>query len=171
METLTKIVIPISAFIVGVLVTILLKRFEFKRNSLRQHVEKSSKLATDWYNQIHNVTLKSKDGTNKGDLEVALFDYQHSREFLPSLQQSIIALKQHKNGRSLVKELERFLNMVTIAYYPNTDLPRGRDDFSRAECAMPLDWDIFGRIRWNISMKDLDEQVQKIQYEAGKLLS
>jgi hypothetical protein len=178
METLTKIIIPIATFILGVLITLLLKRYELKRASFRQHVEKSSKLAMDWYNQLHNLTLKLKEGTKKDDLTVALFSYQQSREFLPQLQLCITALRKHTSGRPLVEELEQFRKMVTD--YPDEYIDgllsilskySFDHDYHRWECKQPFFFSPTEHITWNISMEELDAQVQKIQVVAGKLLS
>jgi hypothetical protein len=148
MDTLIRIIIPISVFVVGVLVTLLLKRFELKRNSLRQHVEISSKLATDWYNQLHNLQLKVRDVTKKDEVALASLNYTQSREFLPSLQQTIVALKKHKNSQRLVNELEQFLGMVTER--SNSNILSDRDRFDPAICRRAFDYDGYGLIIWNI---------------------
>lgn len=62
LETITKLIIPISTFFLGMLFTFLLKRYEQRRDDYRVHIKEVGKLINAWYDQpTTNHKRETKD--------------------------------------------------------------------------------------------------------------
>lgn len=170
-------VIPICTFFFGVLITILLKRYELKKAALRQLVESSSKAASAWYKQLHDINVKLREGIHEEGVMSALFDYVYSREARPELEKCIVALKKHRSATQYVRELEEFLKLLIErsefdrdSYYSALKgycvMPRVRYLDETPGLYLPIGW-----LQSEIPIQALAAQLQRVQCEAGRLLS
>lgn len=118
-----KIVLPIATFVLGCAFTLLLKKTEQRKGTLKSAAESAARLSRDWYNQIHALIISPIERNGSGELNTAIYDYVHNRLILPEFMMHLEILKRDRRGAKIVAALEEFLNEVT---YPVSDYPEGR---------------------------------------------
>lgn len=118
MEILTKIALPLCTFLLGIVFTLVLKRYEQRKALIRKHAEESSLLLKDWYNQLHNLETALRSQPNKRENESNILSYVQERSVLPGVLFSLEVLKSYKESEPLVKNIEKFLELVTTYRLP-----------------------------------------------------
>jgi hypothetical protein len=112
-DLVTRILLPILTFALGVISTWLFKRYDDRRTLIRRHTEEVSKLVNEWYNQIHEISNVIKTSIDDQALRQKIDSYIENRLVLPKLILSLEILKCYSEAEVLVKEVEGFLNLVT----------------------------------------------------------
>lgn len=108
-----RIFIPIGTFLLGVFSTWLFKRAEDRRFLVRRHAEEITRLANEWYNQLHEIRYFSNTGDKNRELRQKIDAYIHNRLILPQVLLSLGVLKDFPEASALVREAEGFLSLVT----------------------------------------------------------
>jgi hypothetical protein len=118
-DVLSKIIVPIATFALGVCATLLVKYYEQKRAGFRSQVAEVVELTNAWYNQLHAISVKIEEGASPKVIKALVYEYVGGREVLPKLLLRLEILKNSGKGSSLVGEVEGFLRVVTN-YDPDT---------------------------------------------------
>ena len=168
MELLIRLGLPILTFGLGILVALLVKRSDVRREIIKQHATTAHDLTAQWYQQLQglrmqSVRMESNDFANMVD------DYRTSRHLLPKLLLSRNILSCYSEAAPLVRRLNDFLEMVTESSSPapcRSELP------SREYCVGPGAY----LARWNRERTDdglaeLDNKLQAVGHEAGALIT
>jgi hypothetical protein len=113
MDVLTKIVIPLCTFFLGIVITILLKKYEQKKAVIRRHAEETAALLKDWYNQLHTLQVASRTDSSKMSYRRLVNSYVQERSILPKVLLNLTVLKSYKESRQVVKDIEDFLALLT----------------------------------------------------------
>ena len=162
MEDLLKIGIPIFTFVLGSVLTIVIKIVEQHRDVIRNAARESAKLTKDWYVQIHTLALPRHDGL----MSTAVYDYVRNRLILPDFVMHLEVLRTKRRASALVSALEDFLSAVTQAR------PRSLAGNSMLllECLEPSlhrSQELSGE---SAALQELDAHVQRVAREAARLL-
>jgi hypothetical protein len=112
-DFVTKVVIPVSTFILGVVATLLLKQMEQRRMGFRTRVEEIADQVNNWYNQLHAIDVEIEAGVDARVLKSKVYDYVRNRLVMPKLVRNLEVIRHDRKSRQLVLEVEGFLKMVT----------------------------------------------------------
>ena len=112
-DFVSKILIPICTFALGVVVTLATKRIERRRSENQEHVKAIAKLTNDWYNQLHQLSADIQAKPNRKEAEKSVYFYVHNRIVLPDLLLRIEYLEQRKVQPALLQAVKGFLALVT----------------------------------------------------------
>lgn len=115
MDVLTKIVIPLCTFLLGIGITILLKRYEQKKAVIRKHAEETTTLLKDWYNQIHALQVASQADSSKMSYRRLVNSYVQERSILPRVLLKLTVLESYKESRQMAEDVKDFLALVTTS--------------------------------------------------------
>lgn len=168
LDTLSKIVIPLVTFGLGVLVAILVRKLDQRRSDRREHIHAIAELTRDWFEQIHAVAIEIAFNENETEVERAIATYLRNRVVLPKVLFHLEFLHGSKRDHALCEAVEAFLADVTeYRTWPEGDLadkgkgmPSGfiTDRYERLEPELGL---------W---LDRLDIQLQQIARLSGALL-
>ena len=123
-DTITRVIVPLMTFAVGVLVTLITKRVEKRRADLKEHVTAIAKLVNDWYNQVHELGSHVTTRTDKSEINRAIYFYVRNRLVLPELLLHLDFLRNRNAEPELLQAVDEFLDVVTITQ-KITDTPKG----------------------------------------------
>jgi hypothetical protein len=170
MEILTKVIIPVCTFFLGIVFTLAIKRYEQKKAALRQHIEETVTHVNAWYNQLHSLTAELRSEKILEEAEARIYLYVSNRLILPKLLLSVGVLKRHKASELLINDVEDFLRLVTT-YHPSSPevmiyCPHVRPNHLPLKRASDKDSKILEEL-----LPQLDSRLQRISNEAAKLLA
>ncbi len=185
MEAVTGVAVPLLTFVLGVVVTLIVNKYEQRRAIRRQQAEEVSKLINDWYNQLHDISVNMRRGLSENERTNLIHFYVHNRLVLPKVLFSLEVLKKHKDCNVLVNEVERFLEMVTTyrgrdralyqcVFCHSLDMKTVRNErklLSESDASSVYLEKIAEapRLALDDLLTELDVQLQKVTREAAKL--
>ena len=137
-DLLTKIVLPLTTFVLGVVCTLFVKRREVRRQLYSEHIKNLRKVTADWYNRLMELRpLPNQRSTSSGiEIEQAIYRYIHNRNDLPQLLESLAVVREDPRNAVLVTKVEDFLSLITD-YKVRTDRPP-LDPFAKFSGSEPL---------------------------------
>jgi len=110
---LLKYLIPFVIFLLGVIVTLLIKKKERKDSIISETAKKISELSTTWYNQINSIYVEMTFNNDNDNARRELFHYKKDRTVLPHLLRTIETAKRYKDCDDLVFLTLQFLEKLT----------------------------------------------------------
>lgn len=172
MDLISRVIIPVSTFIIGILVTLGFQRYERKRTVLRQHAQEVLNLINAWYNQLHEIRVELRKYPSISEVEDHIYSYVYSRVILPKLLLSLEVLKAHQEANTLVKEVEFFLHDVTdyrseIGWHATACRPLhelARFNFTRY--VMPE----YKEATWRLALENIENMKHESNYKEYILL-
>lgn len=132
METI-KLALPVITFVLGILVTLYIKRWDYKRESLKRHVDEICSLSEEWYNRLVELSTLVHIEDDQQKLYENLSKYSNGSLFYAKYRQSLKVLKRYKRCRELVSEAEEFITLLTEPISTNKTF-----DLSRYACKPPV---------------------------------
>ena len=162
-DAITRVIIPVSTFVFGIIFTLVLKYYDQKRASFRSKVEEIVELTKSWYNQLHALYVKIEGGASDEVIKTLISDYVNNREIPPNLLLNIEILKKHQRSNRLVTEAKAFLKAVTTF----------EDEGAGPPGCPPPPTDSGGKvdmIGFRRKLENLDYRLNRVVTEAAKLL-
>src|SRR5689334_4139489 len=92
-DVLTKVVIPVATFVVGVVATLIIQAWTRRRASFRESARCLADLTADWYNQIDQLRGQAEDLSAR-DFDRQLDLYLRNRLVLPKVLYHLMVLKE-----------------------------------------------------------------------------
>lgn len=189
-----KYIIPIVTFLLGAGFTLLIKKKEKKDIILSKTSTEIAELATDWYEQLHDILIALEYCDSEEALKLSA-SYKHNRLILPKYLRALEILKKHKEADKLTSLIEKFLSEVTyenifkvnktlsctrLPYKFNKQqllcisVPEYTDVVSKAtadsDSKYSFKYKKMNLSKLNNTLKNLDILVQEINKEAGRLI-
>ena len=106
---LVKLLLPVITFVLGILSTLYVKRWDHEREVLRRNVDEICKLSEEWVNRLVQLSIFARIEENQRVLDENLSMYSHGSLFLAKYRQALEVLKQSERYRLLVLEAEELL--------------------------------------------------------------
>ena len=177
-DTITRVVLPLLTFGLGVLVTLITKRVEKRRGELKESVTAIAKLINDWYNQVHELGTDVTTRKGKFEMNRAIYFYVRNRLVLPELLLHIHFLRSRNAEPELLQAVDEFLDVVTTTQ-KLTDGPMGsrspgHNDRDR-ECKVLFRPEIVDRAAQSEAVKSvltlLDAKLQAVTRISANILA
>lgn len=157
-----KIGVPVSTFILGSGLTLLLKTAEQRRTTRHQSVLTLRRLTNEWYNQLQELFGHAERNVPPEVVD-AFTRYLNNRIILPEVLMHVEVLRGKKGCETFLVNVVSFLQLVT-----NYKIGREHDSMISARC---IDLLAVGRTMTPRQVLDaLDPIVQRISIEAGALV-
>jgi hypothetical protein len=112
-EVWTKIVIPLTTFALGALVTYLVQKYWRRRDAVTESARTLAELTADWYNQLEELRKSLKQAAKQAKAADLVDCYVRNRLILPKILYHLAVLREHDAYPGLVSQVEEFLCMVT----------------------------------------------------------
>lgn len=179
--------IPLATFLLGVGFTFFIKKKERDESTVSDASKELANLSTEWYRQLHDilVTVRYEEAKNA---EKAIYFYTKNRIVLPKFIRSIEILRKHNKASVLVDYSEELLDILTDFQSKSNEIKslerinqtcysvRYLDE--RIDCARLLPETalinrIYGSkamIKYEETLNHIDQLIQNINREAGKLI-
>jgi hypothetical protein len=166
-DVLTRMVIPVLTFGLGILATFLAQRYWKNKDVTAESVKSLADLTADWYNQLDQLRNSlNADPIRTDPLKATeLVDaYIRNRLILPKVLYHLAVLRERKAYPELIFQVERFLSTVTSYKDPVRS-------FARVQCrdlllGRPTDAGAFDN--FTAVLRDLDDHQQDVAREAAR---
>jgi len=112
LDILTRIVIPILTFGLGIYATFWFQRRTAQNAVRRENLARVSQLCAQWYAQIRSVVVMNLNENGEARLN-RQHDYLRSREILPNLIECVATLRHIGRDKELLSAIEEFLAALT----------------------------------------------------------
>src|SRR4051812_5575017 len=109
----TRVVLPISTFVLGVVSSVVTQRYLKRRDEIKESARALADLSSDWYNQLDRIRLEL-NGADRAKVSELVKAYEMSRSILPKAVYHLEVLKSHDRDQQFIREVERFLDFVTV---------------------------------------------------------
>jgi hypothetical protein len=132
-----KTLIPLATFLLGVVVTLILKSHDRRREVIRDNVEALCGLSEDWYNRIQTLGRMVVVAADKKAVEEALLTYLHGSLYLSRFRRSIAILERNKACEAFLDEARAFLSTlaeVNQVHLKGYFIPQKERFFDQMQC-------------------------------------
>ncbi len=137
-DLLTKVVIPLTTFILGALVTFLVQKYWRKRDVVNGSAKALADLTADWYNQLDELRKSLNQAIRPTNAAELVDSYVRNRLILPKVLYHVAVLRQYDAYPELVAEVEAFLSSVS-SYNPWVGWYKGVATAPAVQCIDLLD--------------------------------
>lgn len=132
-----KTLIPLATFLLGVVVTLVIKSYDRRREVIRENVEALCGLSEEWYNRIQTLGRMVVVADDRKAVEEALATYLHGALYLSRFRRSIAILERSKKCEKFLDEARAFLSTLAevnqlqlIGYF----MPERERFFDQMQC-------------------------------------
>lgn len=192
-----NIIIPIATFLLGHIWSWLWFRTRERHNRYLKAIREISRLVNEWYTQIQNLTnlattshIRKEHESHSNDIQQQMLAYLNNRLVLPGIMMNLKILRANRRFVSLCQKVEQFLDLLTDECKPQKSAEFKDSSFvkeweetiaviyptawflddTHANPTRTCMWFDQEYLASRKLLKELDQILQEISSEAGRLL-